>query len=50
MRRTLIEFTAGVLIDDITMMVLRVGDSPERPARGKSQERPKRTRSAKTVG
>ena len=45
MRRTLIEFTAGVLIDDITMMVLRVGDSPERPARGTSQER-----SAKTVG
>jgi serine phosphatase RsbU (regulator of sigma subunit)/PAS domain-containing protein len=33
MRRRLLEFTAGTLIDDITMMVLRVGDSPERPAR-----------------
>jgi len=32
MRRRLLEFTAGNLIDDITMMVLRVGDSPERPA------------------
>jgi len=32
MRRRLLEFTAGTLIDDITMMVLRVGDSPERPA------------------
>lgn len=33
MRRTLLEFTAGNLIDDITMMVLRVGDSPQRPRR-----------------
>lgn len=33
MRRRLLEFTAGNLIDDITMMVLRVGDSPERPVR-----------------
>ncbi len=40
MRRTLIEFTAGDLIDDITMMVLRAGDSPERPARGGRPERP----------
>jgi len=33
-RRTLLEFTAGHLIDDITMMVLRVGDGPRRrPAR-----------------
>ena len=33
-RRTLLEFTAGHLIDDITMMVLRVGDTPRRvPAR-----------------
>jgi serine phosphatase RsbU (regulator of sigma subunit) len=39
MRRTLFEFTAGDLIDDITMMVLRVGDSPERPA---SASRPQR--------
>jgi serine phosphatase RsbU (regulator of sigma subunit)/PAS domain-containing protein len=31
LRRTLLQFTAGDLIDDITMMVLRVGDSPERP-------------------
>jgi len=31
MRRRLLEFTAGTLIDDITMMVLRVGNSPERP-------------------
>ncbi|HEX5191092.1 MAG TPA: SpoIIE family protein phosphatase [Streptosporangiaceae bacterium] len=31
MRRALLQFTAGNLIDDITMMVLRVGDSPERP-------------------
>jgi len=35
MRRRLLEFTAGNLIDDITMMVLRVGDSPERPTRAK---------------
>jgi len=35
MRRRLLEFTAGTLVDDITMMVLRVGDSPERPARGR---------------
>jgi serine phosphatase RsbU (regulator of sigma subunit) len=40
MERTLLEFTAGNLIDDITMMVLRVGDSPERPARTRRQERP----------
>ena len=33
MRGRLLEFTAGTLIDDITMMVLRAGDSPERPAR-----------------
>jgi serine phosphatase RsbU (regulator of sigma subunit)/PAS domain-containing protein len=33
MRSRLLEFTAGTLIDDITMMVLRAGDSPERPAR-----------------
>jgi len=39
MRRTLFEFTAGDLIDDITMMVLRVGDSPERPARASGPER-----------
>jgi serine phosphatase RsbU (regulator of sigma subunit) len=45
MQRTLLEFTAGDLIDDITMMVLRVGDSPERPARGNRRERP-----ANTVG
>jgi phosphoserine phosphatase RsbU/P len=33
-RRTLLEFTAGHLIDDITMMVLRVGESPRsRPAK-----------------
>jgi serine phosphatase RsbU (regulator of sigma subunit) len=31
LRRTLLQFTAGDLIDDITMMVVRVGDSPERP-------------------
>ncbi|HEX6930682.1 MAG TPA: SpoIIE family protein phosphatase [Streptosporangiaceae bacterium] len=31
MRRALLQFTAGDLIDDITMMVLRAGDSPERP-------------------
>ena len=30
-RRTLLEFTAGHLIDDITMMVLRAGDSPRPP-------------------
>lgn len=35
-RRTLLEFTAGHLIDDITMMVLRVGDSP-RPSRAARQ-------------
>jgi serine phosphatase RsbU (regulator of sigma subunit) len=35
MRRRLLEFTAGTLIDDITMMVLRAGDSPERPARAR---------------
>ena len=35
MRRRLLEFTAGILMDDITMMVLRVGDSPERPARAR---------------
>jgi serine phosphatase RsbU (regulator of sigma subunit) len=35
MHRRLLEFTAGNLIDDITMMVLRVGDSPERPAQRK---------------
>jgi serine phosphatase RsbU (regulator of sigma subunit) len=35
MSRRLLEFTAGTLIDDVTMMVLRVGDSPERPARAK---------------
>lgn len=35
MRRKLLEFTAGTLIDDITMLVLRVGDSPERPARAR---------------
>jgi serine phosphatase RsbU (regulator of sigma subunit) len=62
MRRTLLQFTAGDLIDDITMMVLRVGDSPERPARGKKPGRPvigakerpasggQRTRRAKTPG
>jgi serine phosphatase RsbU (regulator of sigma subunit)/PAS domain-containing protein len=33
MSRRLLEFTAGDLIDDITMLVLRVGDSPERPLR-----------------
>jgi serine phosphatase RsbU (regulator of sigma subunit)/PAS domain-containing protein len=38
MERALLEFTAGNLIDDITMMVLRVGDSPERPARARKQE------------
>lgn len=38
-RRTLLEFTAGHLIDDITMMVLRVGDSPRRrPARAAREE------------
>ena len=31
MRRALLQFTTGNLIDDITMMVLRAGDSPERP-------------------
>jgi serine phosphatase RsbU (regulator of sigma subunit) len=31
MRRALLQFTDGNLIDDITMIVLRVGDSPERP-------------------
>jgi len=36
MSRKLLEFTAGNLIDDITMLVLRVGDSPERPARAKA--------------
>jgi serine phosphatase RsbU (regulator of sigma subunit)/PAS domain-containing protein len=37
-RRTLLEFTAGHLIDDITMMVLRVGDSPRRrPARSSTR-------------
>jgi hypothetical protein len=39
MERALLEFTAGNLIDDITMMVLRVGDSPERPARARKQGR-----------
>ncbi len=43
-RRTLLEFTAGHLIDDITMMVLRAGDSPRRAparsARGGSEPRP----------
>jgi serine phosphatase RsbU (regulator of sigma subunit) len=39
MRRTLFEFTRGVLMDDITMMVLRVGDSPERPARAGGPQR-----------
>jgi serine phosphatase RsbU (regulator of sigma subunit)/PAS domain-containing protein len=33
LRRTLLEFTAGNLIDDITMLVLRVGDNPERMPR-----------------
>ncbi len=42
MRRTLLEFSAGDLIDDITMMVLRVGDSPERPSRAERPERPAR--------
>jgi serine phosphatase RsbU (regulator of sigma subunit)/PAS domain-containing protein len=46
-RRTLLEFTDGELIDDITMMVLLVGDSPERPARGGKSQRAK---SAKTAG
>jgi serine phosphatase RsbU (regulator of sigma subunit) len=47
MRRTLLEFTVGELIDDITMMVMLVGDSPERPSRaGKSE----RARSARTAG
>lgn len=32
-RRTLLEFTAGHLIDDITMILLRVGDSPRPRAR-----------------
>jgi serine phosphatase RsbU (regulator of sigma subunit)/PAS domain-containing protein len=36
MSRRLLEFTAGDLIDDITMLVLRVGDSPERPQRATS--------------
>jgi serine phosphatase RsbU (regulator of sigma subunit)/PAS domain-containing protein len=40
MQRTLLQFTAGDVIDDITMMVLRVGDSPERPARAKKPEQP----------
>ena len=35
MRRRLLEFTAGNLIDDITMLVLRVGDSPKRAPRKK---------------
>jgi serine phosphatase RsbU (regulator of sigma subunit) len=39
MRRTLFEFTRGDLIDDITMMVMRVGDSPERPARSSRPQR-----------
>lgn len=34
LRRTLLEFTAGRLIDDITMLVVRVGDSPGRVPRG----------------
>jgi len=35
MRRRLLEFTAGNLIDDITMVVLRVGESPKRAPRKK---------------
>jgi serine phosphatase RsbU (regulator of sigma subunit)/PAS domain-containing protein len=35
MRRRLLEFTAGNLIDDITMLVLRVGASPKRTPRKK---------------
>ncbi len=35
MRRTLLEFTAGHLIDDITMLVLRVGANPVRSQRRK---------------
>jgi serine phosphatase RsbU (regulator of sigma subunit)/PAS domain-containing protein len=35
MRRRLLEFTAGNLIDDITMLVLRVGDRPKRAPRKK---------------
>ena len=35
MRRRLLEFTAGNLLDDITMLVLRVGDSPKRAPRKK---------------
>ncbi len=46
MRRTLLEFSAGDLIDDITMMVLRVGDSPERPARRERPDRPARAEKA----
>jgi serine phosphatase RsbU (regulator of sigma subunit) len=35
MRRRLLEFTAGNLIDDITLPVLRVADSPKRAQRKK---------------
>jgi len=35
MRRTLLEFTAGHLIDDITMLVMRVGAHPGRAPRRK---------------
>jgi PAS domain S-box-containing protein len=49
MRRTLFEFTAGDLIDDITMMVLRVGDSPERPARASGPQRRGRSGRAGTT-
>lgn len=44
LRRTLLEFTAGNFVDDITMMVLLVGDSPERPIRAHASRARRRGR------